>query len=421
MEISLIILAAALLAALAFLVVLALVLGKKSGELEKLRVEKARLEADLENQKRSADEKIELLEGAESRMKTEFENLAHRIFEERGRALDERSRERLSSLLNPFKEQLDSFRNRVDRIHQVENERTGRLLQEVRQLAEMSNRVSEEANSLARAIKGDAKAQGDWGELIVERILESSGLEKGREYDVQPGFRDEDGNLKRPDFVVYLPGEKAVIVDSKVSLTAYERWCGAEDPEEQKIQLKAHLDSVRNHIAELKTKDYTALLGNRTLDFVVMCVPLEPAYQAAAGNDPDLLYDLARTNVVITGPATLMITVKLIAQIWRREKENRNAELIADQAGRLYDQVALVAEAMAEARKRLSGVSDSFELALKRLREGRGNLLGRVEKLRRLGAKVKKEIPAEIAPAEEPEGEEAEPAGEENGVEGKTA
>jgi len=412
MEIILIILAAALLAALAVLVVLTLGLGKKSGELEKLRIEQARLETDLENQKRSAGEKIELLREAESRLKGEFENLAHRIFEERGRALDERSRERLSSLLTPFKEQLDSFRNRVDRIHQVENERTGRLLQEVRLLAEMSNRVSEEANSLARAIKGDAKAQGDWGELIVERIFESSGLVRGREYDVQPGLRDEDGNLKRPDFVVYLPGEKAVIVDSKVSLTAYERWRAAEDPEEQKIQLKAHLASVKAHIDELRSKDYTALLGNRTLDFVVMCVPLEPAFQAAAANDPNLLYDLARTNVVITGPATLMITLKVIGQIWRREKENRNAELIADHAGRLYDQVALVAEAMAEAKKRLGAVSDSFDLALKRLTEGRGNLLGRVEKLRRLGAKVKKEIPAELSPAEEPEEDEEEPAGE---------
>ena len=415
MELTLVILTAALLGALAGLAALARRLGKKSVELENLRVERARLEADLAGQRRSAEEKVALLREAETRMKAEFENLAHRIFEDRGRALDERSRERLSSLLNPFKEQLDSFRNRVDRIHQVENERTGRLIEQVRQLSELSNRVSEEANSLARAIKGDSKTQGDWGELIVERIFESSGLEKGREYEVQPGLRDDDGNLKRPDFVVNLPGGKAVIVDSKVSLTAYERWCAAEDPEEQKTQLAAHLRSVRGHIDELKKKDYTALLGNRTLDFVVMCVPLEPAYQAAAGNDPDLLYDLARTNVVITGPATLMITLKLIGQIWRREKENRNAELIADQAGRLYDQVALVGDAMLEAKKRLSGVSDSFDLALKRLREGRGNLVGRVEKLRRLGAKVKKEIPADLAPAEPEEEEEDQPAGSTDG------
>ncbi len=409
MEIVLIILAAALLAAMVFLVILSAGLGRKTGELEKIRVEKARLEADLDHERKGAEEKIALLGEAEARLKTEFENLAHRIFEERGRVLDERSRERLDALLQPFREQIDSFRVRVDQIHRDENERTGRLIEQVRQLAETSNRVSEEANSLAKAIKGDAKAQGDWGELIVERIFEASGLVKGREYDSQPALRDGEGNLKRPDFVVYLPGEKAVIVDSKVSLTAYEQWCAAEAAEEQKLHLAAHLRSVRNHIDELRSKDYTALLGNRTLDFVVMCIPLEPAFQAA-GNDPNLLYDLARTNVVITGPATLMVTLKLIAQIWRREKENRNAEAIADHAGRLYDQVALVAEAMAEAKKRLSGVADSFELALNRLREGRGNLLGRVEKLRRLGAKVKKEIPAELAPPEEPEEEEGEPA-----------
>ncbi len=417
MEIILIILAAALLATLVFLVLLALGLREKTAAVEDLRVEKARLEAGLENERKAAAEKIALLESAEARLKTEFENLAHRIFEDRGRELGEQNRERIGALLAPFREQLTAFRNRVDEVHRDETDRTARLIEQVRNLSELSNRVSEEANSLARAIKGDAKAQGDWGELIVERIFEASGLVKGREYDSQPAFRDENGNLKRPDFVVFLPGEKAVIVDSKVSLTAYERWCGADDPEEQKIELKAHLASVRAHIEELRAKDYTALLGNRTLDFVVMCIPLEPAFQAAAGNDPNLLYDLARTNVVITGPATLMITLKVIGQIWRREKENRNAEAIADHAGRLYDQVALVAEAMAEAKKRLAAVGDSFDLALNRLREGRGNLLGRVEKLRHLGAKVKKEIPAGLAPEEEPEGEGEEP--EEPGEDGK--
>ncbi len=399
MEMTQIILAAALLAAIVFLALQFMKLGKAAGRLEDLRVEQARLEADLAHERKAAGEKIALLNDAEARLKTEFENLAHRIFEDRGRALDERSRERLSGLLTPFKEQLDSFRSRVDQIHQVENERTGRLLQEVRQLAEMSNRVSEEANSLARAIKGDAKAQGDWGELIVERIFEASGLERGREYEVQPGFRDGEGNLKRPDFVIYLPGEKAVIVDSKVSLTAFERFWSAEEPGERQAHLAEHLKSVRAHVRELGEKDYSSLLGNRTLDFVVMCVPLESAYGAAVGADREIVYDLAKTDVVITGPATLMTTLKLIAQIWRRENENRHAAEIADRAGRLYDQVALVGEAMVEARKRLTGVADSFDLALKRLREGKGNLVGRVEELRRLGAKVRKTIPDELSPA----------------------
>jgi DNA recombination protein RmuC len=410
MEIVLIILASALLAALAFLVILALVLGKKSVELEKLRVERARLETVLESERAAAGEKIALLQDAEVRLKREFENLAHRIFEDRGRVLTEQNRERLSDLLQPFKEQLASFRNRVDEVHRDDTARSARLVEQVRQLSELSNRVSEEANRLARAIKGDAKAQGDWGELIVERIFEASGLEKGREYDAQAALRDDDGSLKRPDFLVYLPGEKAVIVDSKVSLTAFERYWSADDPEERQAHLADHLESVRNHIEELREKDYTSLLGNRTLDFVVMCVPLEPAYGAAVGADQNLFYDLARTDVVIAGPATLMITLKLISQIWRRENEDRNAAEIADRAGRLYDQVARIAETMVEAKRRLAGVSESFDLALKRLGEGRGNLVGRVEELRRLGAKVRKTIPEGLARSGEEEAAGEEPS-----------
>jgi len=213
-------------------------------------------------------------------------------------------------------------------------------------------------------------------------------------------LRADDGSLKKPDFIVYLPGNKAVIVDSKVSLTAYERFCSAdEDITKAEEALDAHLQSVRNHIAELQSKDYSQLLGNNSLDFVIMCIPLEPAYHSALQSDKNLVYDLAKINVVITGPTTLMITLKLIAQIWRREHENRNVEVIADRAGRMYDQVVLIVEAMTEAQKKLTGVADSFELALKRLQDGKGNLVGRVEEIRRLGAKVNKQLPAAILEA----------------------
>lgn len=401
MEIILIILAAALLAAIILLVILSTGLRNKTGELERIRVEKVRLEITLENETAASAEKISLLENAEERLKQEFENLAHRIFEDRGRVLTEQNRERLSDLLQPFKEQLTSFRNRVDEVHRDDTARSAKVLEQVRHLADISNQISEDANNLARAIKGNAKAQGDWGELIVERIFEASGLVRGREYDAQPALRDDDGNLKRPDFVVYLPGEKAVIVDSKVSLTAFERFWSDENPEERQLHLADHLKSVRTHIDELNRKDYSSLLGNRTLDFVVMCIPLESAYGAAVGADQNFFYDLARTGVVVTGPSTLMITLKLITQIWRRENENRNAAEIADRAGRLYDQVARIAETMLEAKRRLAGTSETFDLALKRLGEGRGNLISRVEELKQLGAKVRKAIPDELARSSE--------------------
>ena len=371
-------------------------LQERISAVEELTAENARLTAELESEKRATDEKLQVFEEAEERLKKDFENLANRIFEDKGKVLTKQNRERLSGLLRPFKDQLESFRKRVDEVHKNETEQSARLIERVRQLQELSNKVSDEANNLAKAIKGDSKRQGDWGELIVERIFEASGLEREREYASQVSMRDAEGSLKKPDFVVYLPGKKAVIVDSKVSLTAYERFCEVEDGLDREAALADHLHSVRQHVAELRSKDYRALLGNRTLDFVLMCIPLEPAYQAALQGDKELLYDLARSHVVVTGPTTLMITLKLIAQIWRREHENENAELIAEKAGRLYDQVTLIVDAMVDAQKKLGNVSESFDLAIKRLHAGRGNLVGRVEELRRLGAKVKKQIPAEM-------------------------
>ena len=371
-------------------------LQEKTLAYDSLQIEKTKLAADLEHERRVSTEKLQLLHDSESRLKTEFENLANRIFEDKGKTLAEQNRERIGGLLQPFKEQMESFRKRVDEVHKNDTEQSAKLLEQVRQLQELSNKVSDEANNLAKAIKGDAKKQGDWGELIVGRIFEASGLERGRDYDTQVGLHAEDGSLRKPDFIIYLPGGKAVIVDSKVSLTAFERFCNVKDDTARDAALSEHVQSVRRHVENLRSKDYSNLLGNKALDFVLMCIPLEPAYQTAFQTDQNLLYDLAKTNVVISGPTTLMITLKLIAQIWRREYENRNAEVIADRAGRMYDQVVLIVEAMVDAQKKLGGVSESFDMAMKRLKEGRGNLVGRVEELRRLGAKVNKQLPPDI-------------------------
>lgn len=388
-----------------------ILLESKLRELEGLKIRQARLESDIENERRSATEKTALMEASEARLKIEFENLSHRILDERGRALGLENRERMDGLLQPFREQLDGFRRRVDEVHKNDTELSTRLIEQVRQLQELSGRVSDEANTLARAIKGDAKKQGDWGEMIIERIFEASGLEKGREYMAQESFRTDDGILKRPDFMVLLPANKAVVIDSKVSLTAYERFCSLEDEKERQQALREHLLSVRRHIADLQSKEYSGIGGNRTLDFVIMCIPLEPAWQAVMQSDHDLLYDLAGKNVVVCGPTTLMITLRLIAQIWRREHENHNAEIIAEKAGKIYDQVFLIVETMMDARKKLAGVSDSFDLSLKRLKEGRGNLVGRVEEIRRLGAKVSRSIPLEIAAEAESDAPDSEEQG----------
>ena len=365
-------------------------------ELEALKIRHARLEAEVSNEQRSAAEKITLMQESETRLQQQFELLSNRIFEERGRALGEENRDRMDAMLQPLREQLEAYRKRLEEVHHTDTLLSGQLIEEVRQLQKLSGKVSEEANMLARAIKGDSKRQGDWGEMIVERIFEASGLQQGREYIAQESFREAEGVLKRPDFMVMLPGNKAVIVDSKVSLTAYERFCSLDEERERTLALKEHVQSVRRHIAELQAKEYSGIGGNRTLDFVILCIPIEPAWQAVMQADPDIMYNLAGKNVVLCGPTTLMITLKLIAQIWRRENENRNAELIADKAGKIYDQVLLIFDAMVEARKRLSGASDSFDLALKRIKEGRGNLVGRVEDIRKLGAKVSRQLPLDV-------------------------
>ena len=391
-----ILIAAALLLILGLLLYVAVRLKAGSPgreELLRLQIENTRLKADLEHERQNATEKLQLLQTAENRLKTEFENLANRIFEDKGKAFSEQSRERIGSLLLPLKDQIEAFRKRVDEVHRHDTEQSARLVEQVRTLHELSNKVSEEANHLASAIKGDTKTQGDWGELVMERIFEAAGLERGREYETQVAMRSADGALQKPDFMLTLPGGKAIILDAKVSLTAYARSAAAEEETGRAAAIREHVQSVRRHIEELRNRRYDDLLGNRTLDFVIMCIPLEPAYQAALQADPELLYDLARTNVVLTGPATLMITLKLIAQIWRREHENRNAETIAEKAGRMHDQVALVYEAMEDAGKRLTGTAEAFALAMNRLKDGRGNLITRALELRRLGAKVSKTLP----------------------------
>jgi len=373
---------------------LVLVAGVLGVLLSRARVESAALNVRLEESQRSAAEKIDYIQQSEVRLKTDFENLANRIFEEKGKALNEQNREKIADILQPLRSQLSDFRKRVDEVHESETRESARLFAQIKVLQEASNKVSLDANNLAAAIKGDSKAQGDWGELIVSRIFEASGLRVGQEYEEQKGFNGPDGDLKKPDFIVHLPEKKVVIVDSKVSLTAYARFNAADDDVARKAAMAEHVKSVRNHMLGLQEKNYTQLLGNRTLDFVIMCIPLEPAFQAAMQADENLLYDVARSRVVICGPATLMMTLKLIAQIWRRENENRNAELIADKAGKMYDQIALVYEAMADAQKKMNGVQESFELAMKRLRTGKGSLSGRAEDLRVLGAKVTKVLPS---------------------------
>jgi DNA recombination protein RmuC len=285
-------------------------------------------------------------------------------------------------------------------VHKSDTEQAAALRTHIQSLQQATSAISQDAVKLTNALMGDSKVQGDWGEFTLQRIFDACGMERGRDYEVQQSDRGDDGGQLRPDFYVWLPDNRVVIIDSKVSLTAYVRSCNAADPEERKAALRDHVASVRKHIRELAAKDYLQLDGlrGRTLDFVLMCVPLEPAYQAAVAADISLIEESKKT-VTITGPNALLTTLKLIVQVWRREKENRNAEEIGLKAGAIYDQVVLIAEAMQEAASRLAKVSESFDTAMKRLSTGKGNLVRRVQEIRELGAKVKRELPGDVVDA----------------------
>lgn len=367
-----------------------------ASEADTLRTEAARLETALEHERRGADEKIRLLEAAEERLKKEFENLAGRILDEKGTALSEQNREKLSAVLQPLKEQLDAFRKRVDDVHTEDSKQSQSLIEQIRHLQELSTQVSKDADNLARAIKGDAKARGNWGELVVRRLLESAGLVEGRHFEAQKAYTDENGARLVPDFIVNLPGDRAVVLDSKVSLVAYERFASQDDADQAGKDLKEHIASVRSHIAELRAKAYENLLGDRTLDFVMMCIPVEPAFQAAMNADPELQYDAAGGNVVVTGPVTLLLMLKLVAQFWRRDDEARNTREIADRASAIYDKARLLAESIEKSRIKAAELTQAIDDSFGRLSAGPGNLIRQVEMMRRLGLKVKTPIPTAL-------------------------
>ena len=266
------------------------------------------------------------------------------------------------------------------------------LLQEIVSLKELNTRMSADALNLTKALKGDSKAQGNWGEMVLEKVLEASGLQKGREYETQGSFSNEDGQRLRPDVVVHLPENKHVVIDSKVSLTAWERF-SSETEEQQELQLRAHIESIRAHIKDLSAKNYQDLYGINTPDYVLMFIPIEPAFLKALETDARLFGDAFDKNIMLVCPSTLLVTLKTIHNIWRFEYQNRNALEIARQAGALHDQFVLFAEALEDIGDKLDKAQRAYETAHKRLSSGKGNLVGRIQRLETLGAKARKSIP----------------------------
>ncbi len=360
--------------------------------LEKL----SRLETTLVEQQKQNLEKLALLEGAREQMNTEFKNIASEIFESKQRVFKSESKEQLNNLLNPLSDRIKEFEQKVEASYNQESKERFSLIKEVRNLQDLNARISKDAINLTNALKGENKTQGSWGEVILERVLEKSGLVKGREYEIQVSLKNETGRRFQPDVIVHLPEEKDVIIDSKVSLTAYERYCSEEDAGARADALKQHIQSLRQHIRQLSSKDYQALVGIKTLDFVLLFIPVEAAFSLAVQQDNDLFSDAFEKNIVMVAPSTLLATLRTIQNIWRYEQQNKNAQEIANRAGALYDKFVNFVADLENIGTRIDSVQSAYKDAHNKLVSGKGNLVRRAESMRELGAKASKSLPQNL-------------------------
>jgi DNA recombination protein RmuC len=364
--------------------------------LGELASENARLQEQLLQENRAAAEKLDLLHGARKQMGEEFNNLANRIFEEKSRSLLENNKNNLRDTLSPLQTQLKDFRKRVDDVYDKESRDRVSLLHELNQLKQLNKQMSEDAINLTRALKGDKKTQGNWGEVVLERVLEESGLRKGHEYETQVSSVSADGLRRLPDVVVRLPDEKDIIIDAKVSLVDYTRYVSSDDEVEKQAALRAHVQAIKNHIASLSFKEYENLEGLRTLDFVLLFIPIESAFIVAFDSDPSMFKTAYDKQIIVVSPTTLLATLRTVQSIWRYEQQNRNADKIAQQAGALHDQFARVLESLGEVGRHLDKAHSAYDKTVERLTTGRGNLARRVQLLEELGAKTRKKLPANM-------------------------
>jgi DNA recombination protein RmuC len=334
---------------------------------------------------------LKLLEQARGSMKHEFAQLAQDILDEKGKKFAEQNHSNLSHLINPLRDQIKTFEQKIQETYDKETRDRVMLSHEIKNLKELNQQISQDALNLTNALKGDRKAQGTWGEVILERVLQLSGLEKGREYETQASLKNEINKTFQPDVIVHLPDNKDIIIDSKVSLIAYERYQSAEEADKA-LQLNAHLQSLRTHIKSLSDKEYQKLKGIQTLDFVLMFVPIEPALTLAMQADETLFNEALSRNIVLVTPSTLLATLRTIQNIWRFEYQNQNALKIAQKAGDLYDKFVSFTEDMLDLGKRLDTTQKSYEAAMNKLKDGRGNIIKRTEELRTMGAQTSKKL-----------------------------
>ena len=357
----------------------------------------ARLEAENENLEKQNKEKIEEIKNIQNRLTAEFEVIANKIITQKSKELSEKQHEKLAVILDPLKTNLQSFEKKVAETYEKELRDNLDLKAEVKKLYELNQRISTDAENLTKALKGDVKKMGNWGEVILERILEDSGLTKGREYKREVSDTNEEGKTIRPDVVVYLPEDKHIIIDSKLSLVAYEQFVNTDDPKKKKAFLKAHVESMRKHIKGLFEKNYSSAKTLNSPDFVLMFLPLESSFAAAIEGDVGLFSFAWEHKIVPVSPSTLLATLRIIASIWKHEKQTQNAQEIARQGGALYDKLVGFIDDLEKIGKNINLLQDTYSAAVNKLSTGKGNLISRAEKIRKLGAKTSKVIPSKYA------------------------
>ncbi|MEQ5766353.1 DNA recombination protein RmuC [Halomonas sp. H33-56] len=370
-------------------------LGAARQQLADVREHNARLETEREQMAARHREQMALVESSREQLKQEFHRLAGQVFDERQQAYQTQSREGLESLLKPFREQVDQFRQRVEDLTGQHSREAVSLKAQIEQLAGLNARLGEEAAGLARALKGDQKAQGGWGELMLETVLERSGLRRDIEYRREVSMNGEQGR-QRPDAIIYLPEDRHLIVDAKVSLTAWTRVVNADDETERESAMSAHLTSLRSHIRGLAAKDYPALPGLHSPDFVFLFVPVEPAFAAAFERDPSLFQEAFDRQVVVVTPTTLLASLRTVAGLWSMERQNENARVIVSRAERLLAKFSGFVDSLDDVGKHLERASASHHQAMNRLSQGQGSLVAQALELERLGARMKKPLPEEL-------------------------
>lgn len=377
--------------------------GQREAELNEEREKKmtistqlAEVKANHDNvQQRLAEQKNELQQLQEKFTK-EFENLANKILEEKSQKFTEQNKINIDQILKPLGEKIKDFEKKVQDNYDAENKEKASLKTEIQRLYELNQKMTTDAQNLTRALKGDNKAQGNWGEFILETILEKSGLNKDREYSIQPSFTTEDGRRLQPDVIINLPEGKSLIIDSKVSLTGYEKYYTAEDDTERQVALREHLLSVRTHIKGLSEKKYQNLYQLKSLDFVLLFIPIEPAFALSVQQDAQLFHDAFEKNIVIVSPSTLLATLRTVSSIWRQENHNRNAVEIARKAGDLYDKFDGFVKDMIGLGTKLDQSKKDYESAMNKLSTGKGNIVKRVQELKDMGAIASKSLPQNL-------------------------